>query len=50
MNQTPIEAEVRVPQFYKQEREQEIQERKLTLDNILKKLGIYEEVSLIFKL
>lgn len=39
----PIEMEVNIPKYYRKEREQEIQERKKSMDDILKKIGFYEE-------
>jgi hypothetical protein len=35
--------EISVPNYYRREREGEIKKRKTAMDNILKKLGFYEE-------
>ena len=42
-NLLPMDAELPVPTYYRRERRHEISERKKTLDDILKKLGFYEE-------
>ncbi|KAL0271263.1 UNVERIFIED_CONTAM: hypothetical protein PYX00_008408 [Menopon gallinae] len=39
----PHEAEVCVPKYYRREREAELKQRRQTMDEILKKLGFYEE-------
>ncbi|XP_075224915.1 dynein regulatory complex protein 11 [Lycorma delicatula] len=39
----PMEAEVNVPTYFRREREEELQKRKRTTDDILKKLGFFEE-------
>ncbi|XP_054288457.1 dynein regulatory complex protein 11 [Macrosteles quadrilineatus] len=39
----PSEAQVNIPNYYRRERAQEIADRKKTMDDILKKLGFYEE-------
>jgi hypothetical protein len=38
-----MEVEIKVPNYYRREREEELKTRKRTMDNILKKLGFYEE-------
>jgi len=38
-----MEVEIKVPNYYRREREEELKKRKRTMDNILKKLGFYEE-------
>lgn len=43
LNLSPMEAEITVPNYYRREREEEIQKRNRTMDNILKKLGFYKE-------
>ncbi|XP_067002371.2 dynein regulatory complex protein 11 [Anabrus simplex] len=43
LNMTPMEAEVCVPSYYRREREEEVNKRKKTMDDILKKLGFYAE-------
>lgn len=39
----PMEVEINVPNYYRREREGEIKKWKIAMDNILKKLGFYEE-------
>ncbi|RZF48213.1 hypothetical protein LSTR_LSTR006180 [Laodelphax striatellus] len=39
----PMEAEVKVPTYYKREREEELQKRKKFMDDVLKKLGFFEQ-------
>lgn len=43
LNLLPMEVEIKVPNYYRREREEEVKKRKRTMDNILKKLGFYEE-------
>lgn len=43
MNILPQEAEITIPQYYRREREQEIRQRRKTIDDILKRLGFYED-------
>jgi len=43
LNLLPMEVEIKVPNYYRREREEELKKRKRTMDNILKKLGFYEE-------
>jgi hypothetical protein len=43
LNLLPMEVELKVPNYYRREREEELKKRKRTMDNILKKLGFYEE-------
>nr|CAD7425193.1 unnamed protein product [Timema monikensis] len=43
MKLSPMEVEVTVPTYFIRERECELKSRKLAMDNILKKLGFYEE-------
>ncbi|KAJ4427993.1 hypothetical protein ANN_24006 [Periplaneta americana] len=39
----PMEVEINVPNYYRREREDELKKRKKAMDDILKKLGFYEE-------
>ncbi|KAK3913554.1 Dynein regulatory complex protein 11 [Frankliniella fusca] len=39
----PQEAEITIPQYYRREREEEIRQRRRTIDTILKRLGFYED-------
>ncbi|KAE8744483.1 hypothetical protein FOCC_FOCC008871 [Frankliniella occidentalis] len=39
----PQEAEITIPQYYRREREEEIRQRRKTIDTILKRLGFYED-------
>ncbi|KAF6203130.1 hypothetical protein GE061_003545 [Apolygus lucorum] len=39
----PQEAEIRVPTYYRREREKEIKERRQTIDRIMRELGFYED-------
>ncbi|KAJ9582282.1 hypothetical protein L9F63_003411, partial [Diploptera punctata] len=39
----PVEVEINVPTYYRREREEELRKRKKTMDDILRKLGFYEE-------
>ncbi|KAG8247237.1 Dynein regulatory complex protein 11 [Homalodisca vitripennis] len=39
----PSEAQVNIPNYYRRERAKEIADRRRTMDDILKKLGFYEE-------
>ncbi|EEB19297.1 conserved hypothetical protein [Pediculus humanus corporis] len=43
MNLLPQDVEIGVPKYYKRERENEIREKKKTMDDILKKLGYLDE-------
>lgn len=43
MNILPQEAEITIPQYYRREREEEIRQRRKTIDDILKRLGFYED-------
>ncbi|XP_034250065.1 dynein regulatory complex protein 11 [Thrips palmi] len=43
MNILPQEAEITIPQYYRREREQEIRQRRKTIDDVLKRLGFYED-------
>ena len=43
MNLLPQDVEIGVPKYYKRERENEMRERKKTMDDILKKLGYLDE-------
>lgn len=43
LNLLPMEVEINVPNYYRREREEEIQKRNRAMDNILKKLGYYKE-------
>ncbi|PSN29758.1 IQ and AAA domain-containing protein 1 [Blattella germanica] len=39
----PMEVEIKVPTYYRREREEELRQRKRAMDDILKKLGFLEE-------
>lgn len=43
MKLLPHEVEVNVPKYYRREREEELRERKATMEDILRKLGFFEE-------
>lgn len=43
MHILPQEAEITIPQYYRREREEEIRQRRRTIDDILKRLGFYED-------
>lgn len=43
MRLLPHEVEVCVPKYYRRERENELRNRKQTMDDILRRLGFYEE-------
>lgn len=43
MKLSPSEAEVNIPKYYRREKEEEIKKRRKDTDDILKKLGFYEE-------
>ena len=43
MRLLPQQAEITIPQYYRREREEEIRQRRKTIDDILKRLGFYED-------
>jgi hypothetical protein len=43
LNLLPMEVEINVPNYYRRERKGEIKKWRTAMDNILKKLGFYEE-------
>ena len=43
MRLLPQQAEMTIPQYYRREREEEIRQRRKTIDDILKRLGFYED-------